>query len=458
MRAAHRPAIDLDHALRRTNTRRQVLQGAAGLGLGAVALGAGLRSAPRVGAQGQSMPGGNEPQGPQVERLVFWTRASPDDAGDPNLFTQMQAVADSYREKIGTEVELVTVPDADFRSRMGLAAPGGEGPDLFGPIAHDWLGEFAVQKIALPVPDTALQPVADFLPQSLEVARYDGVLYGLPLSLESVAFVYNRDMVSEPPTTWDQLVTMATEMTDGDIYGFGFPILDQYYQGAFLHGFGGYIFRYENGVFNLEDIGLNSPGGVEASRFLRDAYHQQRPPIPEAALDRATGGMAQESMMEQGLLAMTITGPWRETPLRTAGINFGVSVLPTLPNGQPMRPFFGAQVMAANAYGEQQDAALDFITYFTGTDQGAVLFESDRKAPARLSVQQSEPVLASETTAAWAEQLQNAVPMPNIPAMQQVWRPWEAATDSIIPPNAPDEEVQSLLDGAVEQIRGAIAQ
>lgn len=251
---------------------------------------------------------------------------------------------------------------------------------------------------------------------------------------------------------------MATEMTDGDVYGFGFPILDQYYQGAFLHGFGGYIFRYEDGVFNLEDIGLNSPGSVEASRFLRDTYHQQKPPIPEAALDRATGGMSQEQMMESGQLAMTITGPWRETPLRTAGINFGVAPLPTLPNGQPMRPFFGAQVMGVNAYGEQQDAALDFITYFTGTDQGAVLFESDRKVPARLSVQQTEIVLASETTAAWAQQLQNAVPMPNIPAMQQVWDPWEAATDSIIPPNAPDPEVQTLLDNAVEQIRGAIAQ
>lgn len=162
--------------------------------------------------------------------------------------------------------------------------------------------------------------------------------------------------------------------------------------------------------------------------------------------------------MEAGQLAMTITGPWRETPLRTAGINFGVSVLPTLPNGQPMRPFYGAQVMMANAYGEQQEAALDFITYLTGTEQAAVMFESDRKVPARLSTQQTEVVLSSETTATWAEQLQTAVPMPNVPEMQQVWRPWEAASDSIIPPNTPDPEVQSLLDNAVQQIRDALTQ
>lgn len=370
----------------------------------------------------------------------------------------MQAVADSYREKIGTEVEIVTVPDADFRSRMGLAAPGGEGPDIFGPMAHDWMGEFAVQKIALQIPDTALQPVEDFLPQALDVSRFEGTLFGIPLFLESPGLVYNRDLVSEPPTTWDQLVTMATELTDGDVYGFAFPVLNQYMQGGFLHGFGGYIFRNDNGTFVTDDIGLNSPGSVEAARFLRDLYHQQRPPMPEAAIDRGAGEQALEGMMEAGQIAMTITGPWRESPLRNAGINVGTAVLPTLPNGQPMRPFFGAQVIMANAYGEQQDAALDFITYHSGTDQVILQFESERKVPARLSVQQSEPVLASETTAAWTQQLQNAVAMPNIPAMQQVWRPWEAATDSIIPPNAPDPDVQSLLDGAVEQIRGAIDQ
>lgn len=71
MPADARPAVDLHPALRRPNTRRDLLRGAAGFGLGAAALGAGLRAAPRAAAQGQPAAGGNDPKGPQVEKLVF---------------------------------------------------------------------------------------------------------------------------------------------------------------------------------------------------------------------------------------------------------------------------------------------------------------------------------------------------------------------------------------------------
>jgi len=46
--------------------------------------------------------------------------------------------------------------------------------------------------------------------------------------------------------------------------------------------------------------------------------------------------------------------------------------------------------------------------------------------------------------------------MPNIPEMSSVWVPWGDAMDGIIPQNAPDDQVQTLLDNAVEQIKSAI--
>ncbi|MES4785057.1 MAG: maltose ABC transporter substrate-binding protein, partial [Nitrospiraceae bacterium] len=85
---------------------------------------------------------------------------------------------------------------------------------------------------------------------------------------ESVALIHNKDLVPTPPTTWDELVSIATELTTGDVYGFAFPLLEQYHEGAFFMGFGSYIFRYENGTFDTEDIGLNNEGGVTAAKFL----------------------------------------------------------------------------------------------------------------------------------------------------------------------------------------------
>lgn len=138
-----------------TMTRRDALRRAAVLGVSASMLGA----ATKVGAQDASpeaSPAGSpvavtpsfEPQGPQVENLVVWTRSSVDTS--PNEWEALTAATARYTEMVGTPVELVTVPDADFRTKLSQAAPGGDGPDVFGPVAHDWIGEVALQQIAMP--------------------------------------------------------------------------------------------------------------------------------------------------------------------------------------------------------------------------------------------------------------------------------------------------------------------
>ena len=48
--------------------------------------------------------------------------------------------------------------------------------------------------------------------------------------------------------------------------------------------------------------------------------------------------------------------------------------------------------------------------------------------------------------------------MPNIPQMAQVWQPWGDAMIGIVTNNVSDEDVQALLDAAVEQIQANIEQ
>lgn len=142
--------------------------------------------------------------------------------------------------------------------------------------------------------------------------------------------------------------------------------------------------------------------------------------------------------------------------LQAAEINYGIAKLPTLPNGEPMRPFLGVQVFAASAFSENQEAALDFINFATSTNQVVELSKGWKKVPVRQSAIDNPALKADPNVAIWLEQAADGVPMPNIPAMGNVWTPWGAAMDAIIPPNAPDDQIQGLLDNAVEQIRAAI--
>ena len=401
-------------------------------------------------------PGGNTPVGPMVDQLVFWTRASPDDVGSPNLFTQIKVRADAYTAATGTKIDIQTVPNDDFRPRMSAAAPGGEGPDVFGPVAHDWIGEFAIQEIALPIPAGAIETPEDFQTVATQLTLVNGQQYAVPLQLESVALICNTAMVPTPPTTWDELVQIANGLNDGTIYGFGFPLLECYYEGAIFQGFGSYVFAYQDGTFNTADIGLNNAGALEASKFLRDMFWLDMPDMPDAAIDRANMASVQEGMMEAGQLGMTISGPWRETPLTAAGIPYAVAVLPTLPNGQPMKPFVGCQAMLVNAYSEKQAAALDFVNYLSGTDSAVALFQADRKVPARNSALADPGVAANPWVTTWAQQASVGQPMPNIAQMNNVWTPWAGIMDAIIVPNTPDDQIQGFLDDLVATLTEAV--
>jgi maltose-binding protein MalE len=268
-----------------------------------------------VRAQGDGYA--NTAKGPQAERLVLWTRSSPD---NPNTeWENITNVANAYTEQTGTPTELATVPNDSFKSNLAIAGPGGEGPDVYGPIAHDWIGEFQIQGLAAEIPAELIEGRDDIIPVALDALTTEGKLSALPIFVESVALVYNADMVPTPPATWEELVAIATELTAGD----------------------GYVFRYEDGTFFTDDVGLNNEGSAQAARFLRDMYHQKQPPLPEVAIDRTNMHVQQDGMMEVGQIAMTIQGPWREVPLTTAGINYGVARLPTLPGGSPIRPFLG---------------------------------------------------------------------------------------------------------------------
>lgn len=440
-------------------SRRAAIRRAAGLGLSVSAVSAALMA---QSASGQSTPASPaaeavvyEPQGPQVETLVYWTRSSADTS--PNEWDALVAVAAAYTESIGTQIELVTVPDADFRNRLSLAAPQGDGPDVLGPIAHDWIGELAFQNIAQTWTPETISGSSDIQQAALDAVTVNGQIYGVPLYSEALALVYNRDLTPDAPSTWDDLVATATELTSGEQYGFAFPITTQYYEGPFFFAFGSYIFRYENGTFDTADIGLNNEGGVEAAKFLRDMYANQTPPQPESVLDQANGGGFIDGLMEAGQLAMTIAGPWREPPLTAAGINYGVATLPTLPNGNPLTPFVGYQAVVANAYGEQLDAATDFINFHASTAGVELTLAGFNKAPVRTSALPAAVAL-NPNFEQWIAQAESGVPMPNIPAMGQVWTPWGDAMLGILQNNSSDEEVKALLDTAVEQIKANIEQ
>lgn len=104
----------------------------------------------------------------------------------------------------------------------GLAA--GNGPDVF-MIHNSWMPEF-LDKI-VPVP-TDIMTEQDFRDNFVDVvaqdAIVDGRIYGVPLSVDSLALYYNKDIfnaagITRPPQTWDEFDKVVQALTIVDDYG-----------------------------------------------------------------------------------------------------------------------------------------------------------------------------------------------------------------------------------------------
>ena len=77
-------------------------------------------------------------------------------------------------------------------------------------------------------------------------------------------------------------------------------------------------------------------------------------------LPKSVSYSAAEELMDQGKLAMTISGPWAWSNLLKSGIDFGVALIPGV-DGNLGRPFVGVSVAYLNRSSPNQDLAKEFF-------------------------------------------------------------------------------------------------
>lgn len=152
--------------------------------------------------------------------LEVWGVFDDSDAYTP-LFQQYRGVNPfigniSYR-KFGEET---------YKKELLSALAAGNGPDIFA-IRNSWMGEFQDKIVPAPEYQVTEKEVRDHF---VDVVAYDFIdpsdqkIYGLPLSVDSLALYYNRDIfnaagITTPPKTWQELLAMTPKLTQIDQYG-----------------------------------------------------------------------------------------------------------------------------------------------------------------------------------------------------------------------------------------------
>jgi multiple sugar transport system substrate-binding protein len=128
-----------------------------------------------------------------------------------------------FEERGGFDVEVVeTLPHPQLNERIEEAFSSGAASfDListhtkYAPSQSRWL---------TPLDDDLEETELEaFNARTLELARIDGRLYGVPRNLDVKLLYYRTDLMRGPPSTWDELREEGVRLRSDDLYGFVFP-------------------------------------------------------------------------------------------------------------------------------------------------------------------------------------------------------------------------------------------
>ena len=135
---------------------------------------------------------------------------------------EMRPILDAFRAQYpNINVQYQKRNLATYESDLLDAFAAGEGPDVFS-IHNSWVPKY-LNKIT-PAPVGKFQ-IAQFKREFLDTVSVDFVrgtdVYGIPLSVDTLALYYNKDIMRSggvvlPPKTWSELATAARKMTKID--------------------------------------------------------------------------------------------------------------------------------------------------------------------------------------------------------------------------------------------------
>ncbi|WP_022942280.1 maltose/maltodextrin ABC transporter substrate-binding protein MalE [Psychromonas hadalis] len=346
-------------------------------------------------------------------------------------------VGKKFEADTGVKV-IVAHPDKLEEKFQQVASTGG-GPDIVF-WAHDRFGQWAQAGLLAEVkPSASLKAkMVDF---TWDAVTYDDKFVGYPVAVESLSLIYNKDLLPNPPKTWEEMSAIDKRLKKENKSAIMWNLKEPFFTWPLIAADGGYAFKFENGVYDAKNTGVNNAGSKGALQFIVDMIERNE---ISADVDYSIA----ESAFNTGETAMTINGPWSWANIDKSGINYGVAILPTY-KGKSAKPFVGILTAGINSASPNKELAKEFIENYLLTDEGLALINNDKPlgAVALKSYQlelEKDPRITATMQNAEAGEL-----MPNIAEMSKFWYAERTAINNAVQGR---QTVSDALDDAAKRI------
>jgi arabinogalactan oligomer/maltooligosaccharide transport system substrate-binding protein len=358
----------------------------------------------------------------------------------------VEAIMKEFTEIYGVEVKMEELGTMDQIGKFELDGPAGLAADVL-TTSQDQLGKAASAGLILPNDEFEDVTRAEHEDVAIAAASYQDKLYGYPIKVMTYAMFYNKDLISEPPSTLEEVTAFAKTFNDPDRnkYAFMFDAPFFYFSYPFVGSTGGYIFG-NNGT-DPGDIGLNNEGAIKGMEAFAELHKEV---LPVSAGDIASD--IKTTLFSEGSLAMNVTGSWLIDTFRQAGVNFGVAPIPAI-GGKDSVTLSQVNSWYVSAFTKYPNAAKLFARFASTRTAQLLNYERTGAIPTNKEASQHETLQQDEITSAFYKQFSNSHPAPSIPEVGSVWVPMDAAMVEIWD----GKDIRQVLDRAVKQIKDAIA-
>ncbi|MFD6210671.1 extracellular solute-binding protein [Peribacillus sp. NPDC060253] len=365
------------------------------------------------------------------EKLIIWEEKGKAEALKP--------VIESFEKKYGIKVEYEELELAnEMYDRLRRDGPIGNGkaPDVV-TFSHEKVGQIVKEGLIqeVKVNDDVLNAFSE---SSIRGEMYQDKVFGLPKSVNTSVFIYNKKLMAKAPETMNDLYEMAKKLRKGKMYGYYAKWNDFHDAYGVMAGMGGYIFRDKNGNLDPSDIGLNNESAIKGATYIQKWYQADLIPTGDKS--------AIEKMFSQGNLASFLSDG-NSFSERT---DIGIAPLPELSNGQPMKTLLEIKGWHVTAFTKHPYWSTKLVEYMTNDDHAMQRYEKTGEIPPNKSIKHNAAFNENENAQALSIQLQYAEPVPNIPEMNKVWGPMNSAMDEISTEKA---NPKRALDKAVKTIK-----
>ncbi|WP_336855397.1 ABC transporter substrate-binding protein [Sinomonas albida] len=277
-----------------------------------------------------------------------------------------------------------------------------------------WTAEFAAKGWLQPLKDKLAFDTSAMLPATVKTATYSGTLYAAPQTSDGGLLYYRKDLVPNPPKTWDEMMSMCSIAKQNNIGCYAGQF--QKYEGLTVNAsesintFGGKI------VDDSGKAAVNSSDAKTGLGKLVDAFKSGNIPAEAITYKEEDSRTA----FQDGKLLFLRNWPYvYSIASKTDGSSkvadkFGIAPLPG--KSGPGASSLGGHNVAMSVYSKNKATALDFMKFMTSQETETFYATQGSLAPVLSSLYSDQtlvqklPYLPTLLTS-----IQNAVPRPVTP-------------------------------------------